>query len=162
MKKIPLILLLLFLCFPLLPETLHINTFNSSDFVSDINSALISESPEILVKAATPYLSKMHEMNIPNCFGCSLYLIKSTENTEPAMQLAAADLAVKFSKDLPEIHHHYLVRLFHFAPTRPDKIVAHFFKAVDRSLRFALVRVSLMATAIATLLSEYFSRCSLV
>ncbi len=137
MKKIPLIFLLLLFFFPLLSETLHLDTFNSRKFVSDINSALVSESPEVLVKAATPYLSKMHEMNIPNCFGCSLYLIKSTEKADPAIQLAAADLAVKFSDSLPEVHHHYLVRLFHFAPTRPDKIVTCFFKAADRSLRFA-------------------------
>ena len=137
MKKISLIFLFLFFFFSLSAETLHIETFSTGDFIADINSALISESPEILVKAATPYLSKMRASNIPNCFGCSLYLIRTTENAEPEMQLAAADLAVKFSDDLPEVHHHYLVRLFHFAPGRPDKIAAHFFKAADRSLRFA-------------------------
>jgi len=137
MKKTSLILSFLFFIFSLSAETLHINAFSNKDFISDVNSALVSESPEILVKAATPYLSKMRESNIPNCFGCSLYLIKTTENADPEMQLAAADLAVKFSDDLPEVHHHYLERLFHFAPSRPDKIIAHFFKAADRSLRFA-------------------------
>jgi len=137
MKKIFFIFLFFLFLFSLSAETLHIDAFSNKDFVSDINSALISESPEILVKAASPYLSKIHELNIPNCFGCSLYLIKMTENADPAMQLAAADLAVKFSDDLPEIHHHYLVRLFHFAPGRPDKIISHFFKTADRSLRFA-------------------------
>ncbi|MBO7126960.1 hypothetical protein J6W78_05395 [bacterium] len=137
MKKIVLIFLFFLSFFSLSAETLHVNAFSNRDFVTDINSALISESPEILVKAASPYLSKMHELNIPDCFGCSLYLIKTTENAAPEMQLAAADLAVKFSDDLPEVHHHYLTRLFHFAPSRPDKIVMHFFKAADRSLRFA-------------------------
>ena len=137
MKKIALIFLFFLSLFPLSAETLHMNAFSNKDFVTDINNALISESPEILVKAASPYLSKIHELNIPNCFGCSLYLIKTTENAAPEMQLAAADLAVKFSDDLPEVHHHYLTRLFHFAPSRPDKIVAHFFKAADRSMRFA-------------------------
>lgn len=137
MKKISLIFLFFFFLFSLSAETLHLDSFSSKNFVSDINSALISESPEILVKAASPYLSKMHALDIPNCFGCSLYLIKMTENAAPEMQLAAADLAIKFSDDLPEVHHHYLTRLFHFAPSRPDKIVLHFFKAADRSLRFA-------------------------
>ena len=137
MKKILLFCLFFLFLFSLSAETLHLDTFSNKDFVSDINNALISESPEILVKAASPYLSKMHALNIPNCFGCSLYLIKITENAAPEMQLAAADLAVKFSNDLPEVHHHYLTRLFHFAPSRPDKIVAHFFKAADRSMRFA-------------------------
>ncbi len=137
MKKTLFIFLFFLSFFSLSAETLHLSAFNNKDFVSDVNNALISESPEILVKAASPYLSKMHELNIPNCFGCSLYLIKMTENADPEMQLAAADLAVKFSDDLPEVHHHYLVRLFHFAPSRPDKTVTHFFKAVDRSLRFA-------------------------
>ena len=137
MKKISLICLFFLSLFSLSAETLHIDNFNNSEFISDINNALISESPEILVKAATPYLSKMHESNIPNCFGCSLYLIKATEKADPDVQLAAADLAVKFSDTLPEVHHHYLVRLFHFAPSRPDKIIAHFFKAADRSLHFA-------------------------
>ena len=126
-----------FFLFSLSAETLHLDTFNNSKFISDINNAVLSESPENLVKAATPYLSKMRSFSIPNCFGCSLYLIKTTENSAPDMQLAAADLAIKFSDDLPEVHHHYLTRLFHFAPTRPDKIILHFFKAFDRSFRFA-------------------------
>ena len=88
MKKISLIFLFFLSLFSLSAETLHLDTFSSKNFVSDINSALISESPEILVKAASPYLSKMHELNIPDCFGCSLYLLKMTENADPAMQLA--------------------------------------------------------------------------
>ena len=137
MKKTSLIFLFFFFLFSLSAETLRLDGFSSKDFISDINSAIVSESPEVLVKAATPYLSKMRSSNLPNCFGCSLYLIEKTDKASPAMQLAAADLAVKFSDDLPEIHHHYLVRLIHFAPTRPDKMVLHFFKAADRSLRFA-------------------------
>lgn len=137
MKKIFPLFLFLFFLFPLSAETLHLDTFSSKKFIVDINNAVLSESPETLVKAATPYLSKMKSSSVPNCFGCSLYLIKTTENAAPEMQLAAADLAIKFSDDLPEIHHHYLVRLVHFAPTRPDKIIYHFFKAVDRSFRFA-------------------------
>lgn len=137
MKKISLIFLFFFFLFSLSAETLHLDGFKNSDFVSDINSAVVSGSPEILVKAATPYLTKMKTSNIPNCFGCSLHLIEATAKASPEVQLAAADLAVKFSDDLPEVHHHYLTRLFHFAPTRPDKIVIHFFKAADRSLRSA-------------------------
>ncbi len=137
MKKIFPLFLFLFFLFPLSAETLRLDTFSSSKFISDINNAVLSESPEVLVKAATPYLSKMRGSSIPNCFGCSLYLIKTTENAAPEIQLAAADLAIKFSDDLPEIHHHYLVRLIHFAPTRLDKIIYHFFKAADRSFRFA-------------------------
>ena len=137
MKKIFLIFPFFFFLISLSAETLHFDGFNSREFISDIDSALVSESPEVLVKAVTPYLTKMHLSNIPDCFGCSLYLIEATDKASPAMQLAAADLAVKLSDDLPEIHHHYLVRLVHFAPTRPDKIIFHFFKACDRSLRFA-------------------------
>lgn len=137
MKKIALIFLFFLSLFPLSAETLHLDVFSNKDFISDIDNALSSESPETLVKAASPYLLKMRAHNIPNCFGCSLYLIKATENADPAMQLAAADLATKFSDDLPEIHHHYLVRLVHFAPTKADKIVSHFLKAADKSLKFA-------------------------
>ena len=137
MKKTFPIFLFFFFLFSLSAENLHLEGFSNKDFASDINSALVSESPEILVKAATPYLTKMRLSNIPNCFGCSLHLIEATASASPEIQLAAADLAIKFSDDLPEAHHHYLVRLIHFAPTRPDKIILHFFKAWDRSLRFA-------------------------
>lgn len=137
MKKIFPLFLFFFLLFPLSAETLRLDTFSNKKFISDINNAILSESPETLVKAATPYISKMKASSIPNCFGCSLYLIKTTEDAAPEMQLAAADLAIKFSNDLPEIHHHYLVRLIHFAPTRIDKIIYHFFKAWDRSMNFA-------------------------
>ena len=139
MKKIPFFSLFLFLLsfLSLSAETLHLESFRTKNFISDINNAVTSESPETLVKAATPYLMKMKTSNIPNCFGCSLHLIHATENAAPDMQLAAADLAVKFSDDLPEIHHHYLTRIFHCTPFRIDKIIVHFFKAADRSMRFA-------------------------
>ena len=79
-------------------ETLHSIHLDESEFIADINSALPSESAEVLIKVSTIYLTKMHEANIPNCFSCSLYLIKMTENANPTVQLAAVDLAVKFSK----------------------------------------------------------------
>ena len=117
-------------------ETLHTAYFNRSEFISDINSALTSESPEALIQAATIYLTKMHEANVPDCFSCSLHLIKITEKADPSMQLAAADLAVKFSYDLPEAHHHYLSRLVRFAPSHIDKIITQLAAAVKMSLRF--------------------------
>ncbi len=118
-------------------ETLHTEAINTAEFVADVNSALVSESPEILIKAATPFLSKMNAANIPNCFGCSLYLIKVTEKADPEMQLTAADLAVKFSRDLPEAHHHYFLRLFQFSPFRVDKIITQVAAAAKTSLNFA-------------------------
>jgi len=117
-------------------ETLHAPYFNKSEFISDINGALMSESADALIQAATIYLTKMHEANVSNCFACSLHLIKITEKADPVMQLAAADLAVKFSNDLPEAHHHYLSRLVHFAPLQIDKITTQFVATVRTSLHF--------------------------
>ena len=117
-------------------ETLHSIHLDESEFVADINSALPSESAEVLIKVSTIYLTKMHEANIPNCFACSLYLIKMTESADPTLQLAAADLAVKFSKDLPEAHYQYFLRLIHFMPLHFNKVVTQFFVLVKTSLCF--------------------------
>ena len=137
MKKTVFLFILLFtFSFVVSGETLNLSYINKREFISDINTALISESPEILVKAATPYLTKMHEANIPDCFSCSLHLIKVTEKADSEMQLAAADLAVKFSNDLPEAHHHYFARLLRFAPLHVNKISNQLFATVNTSMRF--------------------------
>ena len=137
MKKMFSFIVFVFLfSFVLSAETLHSTYLDRSEFISDINSALTSESAEALVQAAAIYLTKMHEANIPDCFACSLYLIKITENADPKMQLTAADLAVKFSNDLPEVHHQYFSRLIRFTPLQADKILMQFFAAVKTSLHF--------------------------
>lgn len=137
MKKTLLFFIFLSLfSFVISAETLHAPYFSKREFISDMNGALTSESAEALVQAATIYLSKMHEANIPNCFACSLHLIKITEKADPVMQLAAADLAVKFSNDLPEAHHHYFSRLVRFAPLNIDKIMTQLAAAVRTSLHF--------------------------
>ena len=136
MKKALFLFLFLSAFFVISAETLHSSYINKNEFIADINTAMITESPEILVKAATIYLTKMHEANIPNCFSCSLHLIKVTEKADSEMQLTAADLAVKFSNDLPEVHHHYFARLIRFAPFRITKVSEQLFAAINTSLRF--------------------------
>ena len=137
MKKTLLLFIFLSLfSFVISAETLHAPYFNKNEFISDINGALTSESADALIQAATIYLTKMHEANIPNCFACSLHLIKITEKADPVMQLAAADLAVKFSNDLPEAHHHYFSRLVRLAPLHVDKIMMQLFATVRTSLHF--------------------------
>ena len=137
MKKTLLSLIFLSLfSFVISAETLHLSYFNKNEFISDINGALKSESAEALIQAATIYLTKMHEANVPNCFACSLYLIQVTDKAAPEIQLAAADLAVKFSNDLPEAHHHYLSRLVHLTPFHVDKISVQLVAAVRTSLHF--------------------------
>ena len=137
MKKTAFLFIFLFLfSFVVSGETLHSSYIDKNEFIADINTALITESPEILIKAATPYLTEMHKANIPNCFSCSLHLIKVTENADSGMQLAAADLAVKFSNDLPEVHHHYFARLVRFAPMHIGKISTQLFSTINTSLRF--------------------------
>ena len=133
-KMFSFIVFVLLFSFALSAETLHSTYLDRSEFISDINSALTSESAEALVKAAAIYLTKMHEANVPNCFACSLYLIKITENAEPNMQLTAVDLAVKFSNDLPEAHYQYFSRLIRFTPLQADKILVQLLAAVILSL----------------------------
>ena len=135
-KMFSFIVFVLLFSFALSAETLHSTYLDRSEFISDINSALTSESAEALVKAAAIYLTKMHEANVPNCFACSLYIIKITENAEPGMQLTAADLAVKFSNDLPEAHYQYFSRLIRFTPLQADKILVQLLAAVKTSHNF--------------------------
>lgn len=109
---------------------------DSSAFVKDINEALLAESPDLLIKNATKYLAANRQRNIPNCFGCSLYLIKSTMDSNPTIQLAAVDLAAKFSpNDLAEVHSHYLMRLINHAPFEVGKIFSEFAALIKGSLR---------------------------
>lgn len=137
MKKILSFFIFLFtFSFVISAETLHTSYIDKNEFIADINTALISESPEILIKAVTPYLTKMREANIPNCFSCSLHLIKITEKADAETQLAAADLAVKFSNDFPEIHHHYFVRILRFAPWHITKVSDQLIATIKASLRF--------------------------
>ena len=137
MRKIILLLLCgVVFSYALSAETLYSAYLNRNEFISDINDALTSESADVLIKASTIYLTKMHEANVPNCFSCSLYLIKITENADPEMQLAAADLAVKFSNDLPEAHHHYFARLVRFAPLRISKITTQLLATIQTSWNF--------------------------
>ena len=138
MKRFFIFLLVLF-SFSLLfsDNKSHKTPIDSRKFISDINSALVSESADTLMKTSGIYLTKLHESNTPNCFGCSLYLIKSTENASPEIQLAAADLAVKFSRDFPEPHHHYFTRLVQFSPTSIGKIFSQFVAAFKTSFYFA-------------------------
>lgn len=123
-------------------------------FVKDIDEALLAESPEMLVKNATKYLVSNRQRNIPNCFGCSLYLIKSTMESDPAIQLTAVDLAEKFSpNDLVEVHSHYLMRLASHAPFEIGRI----FSEIGALFKGAL-RASFGDALIYTFLSDLL-RC---
>jgi tetratricopeptide (TPR) repeat protein len=89
--------------------------FSREGFVNDVKEGLLEDHEALTAKMA-PYLKKLRERGIPNCFECSLHLIKSTLNSDSNTQLVASDLAAKFSPDLPEAHIHYFMRLIKFSP----------------------------------------------
>lgn len=98
------------------------NFIDSEFFIKSISDVLLQDKPDLLIVKAAPFLKDKEVSGIPNCFPCSLYLLRSTFHANAGMQLVAADLAIKFSPDLPEAHIHYLSRLAKFAPFRFDHI----------------------------------------
>ncbi len=95
--------------------------FDREGFVKSVNEAYLLDHNALPEKVA-PFLKVFRAKGIPNCFECSLYLIRtSLEKTGP-MQLVAADLAVKLSPDLPEAHLHYFLRLIKFSPQSMRRI----------------------------------------
>lgn len=91
-------------------------------FIQSMSDVFLQDKPELLAVKAAPFLKDKETSGIPDCFPCSLYLIRSTFKADPQTQLVAADLAVKFSPDLPEARIHYLSRLIKYTPLRFDRI----------------------------------------
>ncbi len=89
--------------------------FSKTGFTNNVKEGLLDGHDGLTARMA-PYLRILRERGIPNCFECSLYLIRSTLNSDGNTQLIAADLAAKFSPDLPEAHIHYFLRLLKFSP----------------------------------------------
>lgn len=98
------------------------NYIDRQFFIQSVSDVFLQDKPDMLVVKSAPFLKDKETSGIPDCFPCSLYLIRATLNTNADTQLVAADLAVKFSPDLPEAHIHYLSRLFKFTPFRFDRI----------------------------------------
>jgi hypothetical protein len=93
-------------------------------FTKDVKDALISGEESMLLEKTAMYLKEKEISHIPNCFECSLFLIRSTIDSSSAVQLVAADLAVKFSPDLPEARLHFISRLIKFAPFKTARILS--------------------------------------
>ncbi|HNW83146.1 MAG TPA: tetratricopeptide repeat protein [bacterium] len=91
-------------------------------FIQSVSDVFLQDKPDMLAVKAAPFLKDKETDGIPDCFPCSLYLIRATFSANADTQLVAADLAVKFSPDLPEAHIHYLSRLLKFTPFSFDRI----------------------------------------
>ncbi len=109
----------------------HISAENSKHFfidgrrfTKDVKDALISGEESLLLEKTAMYLKEKEISHIPNCFECSLFLIQSTLDASSSVQLVAADLAVKFSPDLPEARLHFISRLIKFAPFKTARILS--------------------------------------
>ncbi|HDT11267.1 MAG TPA: hypothetical protein ENN58_00865, partial [bacterium] len=96
--------------------------FIKESFVKNVQEALL-EDHKALTARMSHFIKVIRDKNIPNCFECSLYLIRETLNSDGETQLVAADLAVKFSPDLPEGHLHLLMRLLKFSPLSGGRIL---------------------------------------
>ena len=95
-------------------------------FVEDAREALLHEDNTYVFKKMAPFLKEQKTIGSPNCFECSLFLIKSSLKASGDKQLIYADLATKISPDLPEGHLHYLSRLIRFTPYKVNNILKEF------------------------------------
>ncbi len=118
--------LILFYGAVLRPSEKNAEYIDRQFFIQSMSEVLLQDKPELLAVKAAPFLKDKEISGIPNCFPCSLYLIRTTFKADPQTQLVAADLAVKFSPDLPEAHIHYLSRLIKYTPARFDRISNEF------------------------------------
>jgi len=91
-------------------------------FVEDVNEALLHEENDYIFEKIAPFLKEQRSIGSPNCFECSLFLIKASLKASGDKQLIYADLATKISPDLPEAHLHYLSRLLRFTPHKLNNI----------------------------------------
>ena len=136
---------------------------DKSLFVKDVREAVTGGESSVLIEKTAPYLKEMERSHIPNCFECSLFLINSTIQSLPDVQLVAADLAVKFSPDLPEARLHFLSRLIRFAPFKVDKITSEsgkmmisFFKFPPRDAFFYSILDIVANICLVFILSYFF------
>lgn len=105
-------------------------------FVKDVKDALISGEESLLLEKTAMYLKEKEISHVPNCFECSLFLIQSTLDASSGVQLVAADLAVKFSPDLPEARLHFISRLIKFAPFKTARILSETKEMVKSFINF--------------------------
>lgn len=120
------LVLIFFFSLSLSAEKKPENFVDRSLFTRSVSSALLQDKAELLIGVTAPFYKEKESSGIPNCFPCSLYLIRSTMQSDSKVQLVAADLAVKFSPDLPEAHLHYLSRLIKFTPFSFDRLSKEF------------------------------------
>ena len=95
-------------------------------FVGDVSEALLHDDNNYIFEKMAPFLKEQKTIGAPNCFECSLFLIKASLKASGDKQLICADLATKISPDLPEAHLHYLSRLIRFTPYKIDNIFREF------------------------------------
>lgn len=109
---------------------------NNDRFIKEIKEAILGGETEILIEKAAFYLNEKENGHIPNCFECSLFLINSTLESSPGIQLVGANLAVKFSPDLPEARLHLVSRLIKFTPFKVGKITSETGKMIVTFFKF--------------------------
>jgi len=80
--------------------------FTADLFKKQVQETLADEGEETLIRTLTTLHGKFRTLNYPNCFECSLWLIRHTQDVAPAKRLVLAEYAARFSPDLPEAHLH--------------------------------------------------------
>lgn len=110
--------------------------FDKELFVEEVSEAVLGGESSDLVEAVSLSLKEMERTSAGNCFECSLYLINSTKPGSPELQLVAADLAVKFSPDLPEARLHLISRLIRYAPFKVGRIASETVEMSKTFFRF--------------------------
>lgn len=125
--KITLLAFILWLCaMPVSAEDTRDLFLDREVFVDDVKEALLHEDNNYIFEKMAPFLKEQQTIGSPNCFECSLFLIKSSQKASGDKQLIYADLATKISPDLPEAHLHYLSRLIRFTPYKVNNILKEF------------------------------------
>lgn len=109
--------------------------FTTEFFKARTQAGLAEMDDTTLIRNLTDLYGKARTLNYPNCFECSLWLIRQAPDTVSSKQLILAEYAVRFSPDLPEAH---LNRFNSLVLNRPGDIglmVSSLVKYAETSLR---------------------------
>ncbi len=99
---------------------------NLYDYFDDIDEAIKETENERAIGILNKLNVDLKDKGVPNCFECSLHLIKITNDLPPEKKVIAADFAIKLSPDLPDGYFHKLSNTIRFMPADISAIVSGF------------------------------------
>ncbi|HOW52790.1 MAG TPA: hypothetical protein PLV42_12200 [bacterium] len=109
--------------------------FTPEFFKNQTQAGLAEVDDDRLVRNLTDLYGKFRTLNYPNCFACSLWLIRESAEMPSSKQLIMAEYAVRFSPDLPEAHLNRFSSVLNNRPGDIALLFSSFLKFAETSLR---------------------------